>query len=468
MATKGSQRLAGERGQNERVVLNQRTLEGFIMTGRFVDSREIVSGGQFTERPLNSYSNRIQAPPFEDMVQAHLADGDISFALDLHTAVIAGRGFHIKAATENMKDYILDFTKDFQLGQFGQYAVMETLGYGSSFYRYPDPANRTDIEWLPVSTCRAVNWGRDGKLANYEFNGYRDQTVPAEEILHLRWRRINASFFGYGLLEPLISSRSYEVLRNKKWETRVRPSIMDIKPEMQDVGRKVMRRYIARHFVRMKDADDDEVKQARTDLKVLEPEEDIVTGADATVEELGKGVKVIDWESWEKLFRNEIITMTQNPAIRIFTEPGFTKANADAALDAVKMLLQGFADHLASEITNVIIRSWYEANPYFNANGEKVKWPEAEIEYCWGVLEKPKVELKDLIEIGRLSATTPMKVIKPSEFRRNLRNMAALELDADDDVETEYQSTPQPNDSEKALRQEALRQIGETARAWRR
>jgi hypothetical protein len=419
--------------------LNARTLEGYVLTGKFIDVKELQSG-QFSERPLNQYSDRLAAPPFAEMVKAHREDGDIAFALDLHTAVIAGRGFHIKAANERIKDYVLDFANDFQMGEFIKIAVMETLGYGSSFYRYLDRRNFIDIEWLPISSVRGINWSKDGRLLNYQFNAanYKDSAIPADEILHLRWRRIDSSFFGFGLIEPLISSRSYDVLRDGQWKTRQRPPVMSIKPEMQDVGRKVLRRYIPRHLIAMKGADDAEVTQARKDLKILEPEEDIITAAEATLQELGKGVKAIDWDSWEKLFRNEIITTLENPAIRIFTEPGFTKANADAALDSVKLLLQGFADSLAWEFTNVIIKAWYEADSYVNANGEKVKWRDAKIEFCWGVQEKPVLELKDLIEIGRISATTPMRVLKPSELRRNLRNMANLDLDADDDVESEF------------------------------
>lgn len=443
-----SHRLAensSDSGQTS-IVLNENTLKGFFLTGRFVDSRNLlvaettsISRGQFSEQPLNQFNNRTPAPDYASMLEAHMQDGDVAFAIDLHTAVIAGRGFHIKAATPNIVDHVMDFAKDFQLAQFGHTAVMETLGYGSSYYRYLDRRNYIDIEWLPISSVKALLWGSDGKATAYEFDATRfgNNTIPAEEILHLKHRRLNASPFGFGLLQPLISDRDYWVLRNKKWEQRTRPSIMDIKPEMQDVGRKVLRRYIPRHFVKMKGADDDQVKQARTDLKVLEPEEDIVTGADADVSELNKGVNAIDWESWEKLFRSEIITMTENPAIRIFTEPGFTKANADAAIEAVKMLLQGFANNLAWEITNVIIRAWYSSEPYLNANGQKVKWEEAKIEYVWGVPQKPEFTMDHLLELGKL-ATSGFHVIKPTEFRRNLRNLASLDLDSDDNVEEEY------------------------------
>lgn len=442
LATKSSRNLFPKEraGQPEpRYVLNESTVKGFILTGKLVDVRELQTGGQFVEKPLNQYSSRMAAPPFEEMVKAHVDDGDVAFALDLHTAVIAGRGFHIKAATPNLQDYVMDFAKEFGLGEFSEISVMETLGYGNSLYRYRDPTNFADVEWLPLSAWRAIHWGRDNKIQRYEFNAaqYSEQFISAEEIFHLRKRRINASPYGFGFIQPLVSDRLYWVLRDDQWKQRTRPAIMDIKPEMQDVGRKVLRRYIPRHFIKMSGADDSEVAQAKKDLKTLEPEQDIVTGAEAALAEMGKGVKAIDWESWEKLYRNEIITMMENPAIRIFTEPGFTKANADAALESVKMLLQGFATYMATQYTNVIIRAWYEKNPYYNANGEKVRWMDTKYEFVWGVPEKPEFTTDHLIKLGELSQSG-FRAIKPTEFRRNLRNMTGLDLDADDNVEEEF------------------------------
>jgi len=412
-----------------KINLNENTLRGFLLTGKFVPLDE-THHSQFNEKPLWEQSTRTAAPDYAAMKEVHLADGDVGFALDLHNAVISGRGFHIGAKIPELREKIMDFAKLFHLREFCEIAVKEALGYGSTFFKYKNPDNYTDLVWLSISSIKAVWWEGDF-VKEYEVSN-RYQRIPASEMLHIPWRRIDASPFGHGLIEPLITSRDYSVTRDQKQETRTRPAIMEVKAEMQDSGRKILQRYLPRAWINLKGHGplDEIAKKFRSKLKTLEPEEDVISPIEAEVIEQNRNTRAFDWESWEKLFRNEIITALENPAIRIFTEPGFTKANADAAVESVKMLLQGFADYMEEIVLQMIIRPYYEQNPWLDALGQKVEWKDTGIEFHWGPMEVPEIKIEDLVSMGALT-TQGFPALKPEEFRRIAKNVLGWPLDED-------------------------------------
>ena len=420
--------------ENPPIILSESTLKGFVLTGKFTAIEEVAH--QFREKPLSETGPRTEAPAYDKMEVEHKNDGELGFALDLHNAVISGRGFHFTAADEKIIEKADTFAKDFQLRDFTNIVVPETLGYGDSFHRYKDENNFIDIEWLPISTMKAI-WWDDNHISKYEFSGSSLEFYPFNEILHLSWRRIGGSPFGHGLLAPLITDRNYQVIRNNKKETRTRTSIMNIKAEMQDIGRKILSRYIYRNAFIIKDkrGDANAIKDLiKSKFKVMEAGEDPIFPMDIDIKGMNTGAKAIDWQSWEKLFRNEIITALENPAIRIFNEPGFTKANADAALDASKLLLKGFAEYLADRINNLIVRPWYESDPFITANGDKITWNDANIQFNWGPMETPELEVKDLIEMGKL-ATTGFPVVTAAEFRDGARMLGHIYINKVDKPE---------------------------------
>ena len=94
-----------------------------------------------------------------------------------------------------------------------------------------------------------------------------------------------------------------------------------------------------------------------------------------------------------------------------FTTPGFTEASARAALEIAErkvMALQRFIKRTCErEIFTPLIQQ---------AGLDPAK---ANCRLNWGT-EKPEVQLKDLIRLAEISATSETSYVRPEEVRKNL------------------------------------------------
>lgn len=353
-------------------------------------------------RPLNAYSSWI-APKhsFAQMQEVYENDAECSFGIDWLASVSVGMGHHFTAAEEyrNLVDYITEFAYEMNLDEMALNVGREVLAYGNSLWSYKEESITEKsfdiIEPLALTSLRRIWWDGPGPRSSvgyYEFRGQQTITMLPSEVLHFRWRTINSQPFGLGLLAPIVARPSYTFNRNGVDETRYRMSLYDIKNSVLDTAHKIMKRYVPRNVYNAVMAKGQQLSNMQAMLDELEDEQDVVLSGQNVITELGKGSRAVDLESFDKLYRNEMIKAVATPASKLYETGSLTEASSKVAKEVALMHMNGFQRQINRYLMMLVFRTWYMANPKHDANGVVVPWKEAKFELHWGQAEKPKME----------------------------------------------------------------------------
>ena len=336
-------------------------------------------------------------------------DADLRLGLGFLRDAVVGPGIYFTADDADVLKQVNHYSKSIELYQKLYHGIVpETMNYGNSVW-WKKTENLADLVWMPISDLKRIWWSvKTGEADKYEFRGDMVANLEASEILHFAWGKTNSEPFGKGLITPLVSPRTYKVKVSGEWENREMPSIMDVKTQMLDETRKIMRRYIPRNLYTFPGATKSDIDSNKSTLKVLEPEEDFVV-QNGTVQELGRGGgRVTDIDTYHDVYGAEILKAMGTPVSRLFTEPGFTEASAKAALEAADLMYKAYQHLKADEVINVLIKPWY------NAKSNMPLWDDANIEMHFGLPDSPEIDSAFLIN----AATAGL--IRVDEFRRNI------------------------------------------------
>ncbi|MCS4537579.1 MAG: hypothetical protein HYY67_01795 [Thaumarchaeota archaeon] len=371
------------------------------------------------EKPLTD-SAQWSSPkiPLSKMVEAYETVVSISFGIDFLTEAIVGPGFYVSASNENIKDYISSYVEEIRLDSFNAIVTQEKLAYGNSIFEKGDGF---DLKWLPISTLRKIYWDANKEPRSYEFlgaAGYRQ--INASDLIHFTFRRSNASPFGLGLIHQLLVERTYNVKENGELKTKKMPSIVDIDSQAIDDIRKILHRYLRRTIYNFPGASSDVINQNKSTLKVLNPEEDFV-GTNAQAQEIG-GQRSYDIDGYIDVVQSLIIQGIQNPVGRLFSTPGFTYASVDAILEAAERKIMMFQRDLKRDVENLLLRPWYSAHPWINANGVPVPWSEARVRVNWGIPEVPELDPMVVLQAAS-TIISGQPLMRIDEARENLKNL---------------------------------------------
>lgn len=365
-------------------------------------------------RPLTSYSPYVSPKvSFKKMISVYEDEPEIQFGLDFAVAVSVGAGFHFTAKTDSLANYVEQFARDINLDYIATTAGRETLGYGNSLWRYVDlyndPKSFDIIQQLPLSTLQKIWWSGqsiNSQIHYYEFRGQTLEKLLPSEVIHFRYRPSNASPFGLGMIQPLVTQVQYTYNKNGTDETRERMSIIDIKRSIQDYLHKSLRRYQRRTVYGLKEATPQQANAAQSSLNNLDDEQDFVLAGDTNITEIGAMARAMDTESFEKIYSNEIIKALGTPTARLYEKGALTEASAETAKKVALMNLQGFQKQMKRMVERFIIMPWYRANPLKDVNGVVIPWSATNIELNWGLDEKPEMSTTDFASlVAQLSPT---------------------------------------------------------------
>lgn len=398
------------------------------------DWRKMVNLGRntqkFSERsPTSSDTYTTPEVAFRKQVYWVEHDSDLRLGLGFLRDAVVGPGIYFTADDEKVLKVVENYAKKIELYQKLYHGIVpETLNYGNSVWWKPTESF-ADLQWLPISDLKRIWWNSQSGIAkDYELRGDVIKTIPAMEILHFTWGRTNSEPFGRGLVNPLVATRTYQVKVNGAWEDRVMPSIMDIKTQMLDETRKILRRYIPRNMYNFPGATKKDLDNNKTTLKVLEPEEDFVV-QNGSVQELGRGGgRITDVETYHDIYGAEILKSLGTPVSRLFTEPGFTEASAKAALEAAGLMYKAYQTLKADEVINVLIKPWYQETA-----GLDLPWDDVNLELHFGLPESPDIDGTFLINAASAG------LIRIDEFRRNIEKSGVEIWDAEKPEEKVFQ-----------------------------
>jgi ketopantoate hydroxymethyltransferase len=121
------------------------------------------------------------------------------------------------------------------------------------------------------------------------------------------------------------------------------------------------------------------------------------------------------FEAYVEHILNQVYLGGQTPLPKLFTTPGFTEASARAALEMAErkvMALQRFIKRIVEREIFVPVIAQAGLDP------EK-----ANCRLHWGMPDRPKIEVADVIRLAEVSASYGISYVHPEEVRRMLAKM---------------------------------------------
>jgi len=324
-----------------------------------------------------------------------------------------GSGFFTTADQPEAKRVVDGFAEDVGLDQLLMQASKELLWGGNSIWEKIEPDALTNLKILPLSTFRGNAIYRDefGQIIAYvqRVSGKEVRFRP-EELIHFRYNIVDVSPWGIGLINPLA-----EVLEVDAKNTR--PPLLGIKAQVETSIPRILKRYLAPKIVwNVEGATDPEFEEIKREIQEAPEDVDFVSGG--RIKTTASPVPLDPRARFETFFsylETQLIAGLQTPIIKLFSTSGFTEASAKV----IREIAQKKIEYLGRILRRTIERQVFA--PLLEQNGFDPK--EANIRLHFGLIEKPKPELKDVVALAQISAQTGVQYVKAEEVRAILRDL---------------------------------------------
>ena len=396
-----------------------------------------------------------------------LQDSVVNAAFDWMAEAVVGPGFWISAAEPDPTQpaavevgkrgqaVIEEFMEEVQADTLLLSTTKNCVAFGNDFHKPITPQDLVQLEPVPLTSIFRIKRREapDGRVhADWveQRLGGTHRRIPAAEFHHYRWNPENNAAFGVGLLTKLAQSLDYTVKLKGAHETRTRPSLMDMRMQLQDDFRLAQHRRIPRDVWHIPGATVADKSELESDLQVMEADQDVTVRApNLTVHELGRTGKIVQTDAMQETVMQDVQQGLQTPILRLYTTPGFTEASAKEATDMALRkitMLQRFLKRQFERfvITPVLRQAGFDDHDLDVAN----------VRLMWGNPDPPTLEMHDVIAL----VTARPDAIKTHELRRHLAKTARIQLDDD-------WSQPQPTETpEQQQVTQLLGEIRETRR----
>lgn len=334
----------------------------------------------------------------------------VALAVDTLTYAVVGPGFYVTSKSYEAKRKVEEFIESMNLKALLYEVVREMILTGNSFLEYVyDGGELVSLRRLPlrwfcgtprvevdVETLEPVRYNLVVQIGSY----VEHRSVPAENLIHFRWNRIDASSpWGYGIAYQLIATQ-------RDWRGRIVPSVFDSEATLRRDLILYMDKAIPRRIIRFDVGDDVLESEIKPEFEQIlrEPAADVITNRKIDVEEL-KAPERIRFEYYQ-YFENIFTAALRSPVIKLFTTPGFTEASAREAT--------GINEHQVRAIREYV-EHVVETKIFSKLTPERV-------ELHWGQPELPEYKISDILAAARGDAYNG-PIISREEARRMLREL---------------------------------------------
>jgi len=351
----------------------------------------------------------VPAVNFSDVITAYLRDPSCKAFVDFLADQAVGMGFYTTVnaeyeGAEEAKQLVDEFNESVNLDGLLQVGAREVVACGNSFWLKIEPQLLEGLKILPITGFddpKAILRDQYGEVKgyHYSFNGVK-ATFEPEKIIHFKWNPVNFSPFGTGLLQVLLQELCFN------GETR--KSFLEMKARIEKIMPEVFEKYAGPDELWLfPGAPPDKLAEYQRLIKA-KPK----AGARFVYDKADADVKTVAvdprarYEAYIEHILNQVYLGGQTPLPRLFSTPGFTEASAQAAIDIAErkvMALQRF-------IKRTVEREIFA--PVIQQAGLDPK--EADVRLNWGVEEKPKLLVQDMLRAFELGA------IRAEELRKML------------------------------------------------
>lgn len=351
-----------------------------------------------------------ECPPikFEDYIEAYLKDPSCKAFVDFLADQVVGVGFYTTvdysySEAREAKRIVDDFCESVNLDGLLHIGAREIIAAGNSFWEKIEPKQLMDLKILPLSSIGGIKRDIYGNVKGYaQSPTYGGRVIPPDRIIHFKWNPVNGEPFGTGILRPL--------LERIRINGDIRMSFLEMKARIEKILPEIFEKYAGPDELWIFEGVSDEQLAEYQRLIKSRPK----TGARFVYNRPAdvKAVQIdprIQFKAYLEHIVNQVYLGGQTPLPKLFTTPGFTEASAKAALEIAERKIVALQRFIKRVIESEVF------NPLIEQAG--LDSGRASCRLNWGVPERPKIDVSDLISAAEL------KLITIEEFRDMMREM---------------------------------------------
>lgn len=401
---------------------------------------EISTVGAYSREGYTSRTFDSPAIDFNTQAVALQVDEDVQLAINSLASQVTGGEHYINTASEEITDYLERFTSDVSFDIFDTELIKELLWYGNSIWKprmgIANVRSMDDLMQIPISSFVRVWWDRSRQPYKYEFRGaeYQGYHNPGE-IIHFNWNPVNASVFGTGFGVSATTQRVFEmVINGDDTQTVTLPSMLDRKYAIQFIMQMASQRYVTRNVYVAPGASEDERGQLQSFVEQLQIGQDLVSGANLDIKELGTNTRTFNPTEFIETVSSPIMKALNDFTGKQGSESSHQYANAESAQAEKESGLSAFTIAVKTQLAKKFFEPWYEANPYegmdYLAGLIPMDWYDIKFDLNFGAMEKKDVPVEELIKLIDSYQQNPilMQNIQPLI---DMYKMAGVPMDED-------------------------------------
>jgi len=179
--------------------------------------------------------------------------------------------------------------------------------------------------------------------------------------------------------------------------------MLDRKYAIQFIMQMASQRYVTRNVYVAPGASEDERGQLQSFVEQLQIGQDLVSGANLDIKELGTNTRTFNPTEFIETVSSPIMKMLNDFSGKQGSESSAQYANAESAQDEKETGLSAFTIALKIQLAKKLFEPWYKANPYegmdYLAGLVPMDWYDIKFELNFGTMEKKDIQIEDLIKL---------------------------------------------------------------------
>jgi len=212
------------------------------------------------------------------------------------------------------------------------------------------------------------------------------------------------------------------------------PSMLDRKYAVEFVMQMATQRYVTRNVYQAPGASEDERNQLQSFVEQLQIGQDLVSGTNIEVQELGTNTRAFNPTEFTETVSSPIMKALNDFSGKQGSENSHSFANAETAKEEKEVGLSAFTINAKIQVAKKLFQPWYEANPYTSMTYLDglipIEWDDINFDLNFGTLEKKDIPIEQQIKLIELYLNTPIP--KNPKTIMKLFEQAGLPINEDD------------------------------------
>jgi len=379
---------------------------------------ELSTVGAYSREGYTSKTFDTPAIPFSTQALALQVDEDVQLVINRLASQVTGGEHYIKTATQELTEYLEEFSHDMEFDTFDTIMIKELLWYGNSVWKprmgIQNVRSFDDLMHIPISSFVRIWWDRQRQPYKYEFRGaeYQGYHNPGEVIV-FTWNPVDASVFGTGFGVSATSTRVFDmVISGDDVQQVTMPSMLDRKYAVEFIMQMATQRYVTRNVYVAPGASEDERNQLQSFVEQLQIGQDLVAGTQLDVKELGTNTRTFNPQEFTETVNSPIMKALNDFSGKQGSENSHSFANAETAKEESESGLSAFTINAKTQLAKKLFRPWYEANPYMGMQYLDglipVDWKDVKFDLNFGTIEKKDIPIEQRIKLMEMYFALPI------------------------------------------------------------